>query len=274
MALIYLCVVLRHLVTALLKLLAPATQAIVSLITEVLLASLEHVLPFYHVLCRKGPSLVNMYTADIIHIAHSFGVTVHCYADDLQLYVYCTVAEAPAALQRILGCIEAIDSWMGSNRLKLNPGKTQLIWLGTKGRLATLDITPVRLHEGTVIKPSTSVRNLGVIFDSELSMLEHVSSVIRACFYHLQQLRFVRYSLIPDCAKMLVYAFFSSKVDYRNSLLYSATVQVTRRSQVCYECCCSLNRRVETIRSHYASRERQATLAFHYRSVSTTRLRC
>ena len=188
--------------------------------------------PCYHVLCRKGPSLVNLYTADVIHIAHSFGVTVHCYADDLQLYVYCTVAEAPAALQRILGCIEAIDSWMGSNRLKLNPDKTQLIWLGTKQRLATLDITPVRLHEGTVIKPSTSVRNLGVIFDSELSMLEHVSSVTRAYFYHLQQLRFVRYSLIPDCAKMLVHAFFSSKVDYRNSLLYSATAQVTRRLQV------------------------------------------
>ena len=79
-----------------------------------------------------GPLLFNSYTADVIHIAHSFGITVHCYADDLQLYVHGTVAEAPAALQRILSCIEAIDNWMGSNRLKLNPEKIQLIWLGTK----------------------------------------------------------------------------------------------------------------------------------------------
>ena len=95
-----------------------------------------------------GSFLFNLYTMDVIRIAHSFGVTVHCYADDLQLYVHSTVAEA---LQRILGYIEAIDNWMGSNRLKLNPDKTQLIWLGTKQRLATLDITPVRLHDSTVI---------------------------------------------------------------------------------------------------------------------------
>ena len=178
-----------------------------------------------------GPLLFNLYTADVIRIAQSFGVTVHCYADDLQLYVHCAVTEAPAALQRILSCIEAIDKWMGSNRLKLNPDKTQLIWLGTKQRLATLNINPVRLFDGTVIKPSTSVRNLGVIFDSELSMSEHVNSVTRTCFYHLRQLRFVRHSLTSDCAKMLVHAFVSSKVDYCNSLLYGATAQVTRRLQ-------------------------------------------
>ena len=92
-------------------------------------------------------------------------------------------------------------------------------------------MTPVRLHDGTVIKPSTSGRNLGVIFDSELSMTDHVSSVTRTCFYYLRQLRFVQHSLTPDCAEMLVHAFGSSKVDYCNSLLYGATAQVTRRLQ-------------------------------------------
>ena len=121
---------------------------------------------------------------------------------------------------------------MGSNRLKLNPDKTQFIWLGTKHRLAILDITPVRLYDGTVIKPSTSVCNLGVIFDSELSMSEHVSSASRNCFYHVRQLRFVRHSQTPDCAKMLVHAFVNSKVVYCNSLLYGATAEVTRRLQV------------------------------------------
>ena len=113
------------------------------------------------------PSLFNLYTTDVIRIVHSFDVTVHCYADDLHLYVHCTITEAPAALQQMLGCIKAIDNWMGSNRLKLNPDKTQLTRLGTKQKLATLDITSVRLHNGTVIKPSTNVRNLGIIFDSE-----------------------------------------------------------------------------------------------------------
>ena len=96
--------------------------------------------------------------------------------------------------------------------------------------LATLDITPV-LHDGIVIKPSTNVCNFSVIFDSELLMSDHVSSVTRTCFYHLRQLRFVRHSLTPDCAKMLVHAFVSSNENYCNSSLYGATAQITRRFQ-------------------------------------------
>ena len=139
-----------------------------------------------------GPLLFNLYTADVIRIAHLFTVHVHCYVDDLQLYIHCTVGDAPAAAQRLLNCIEAIDRWMGSNRLKLNPDKIQVIWLSSRERLATLDFTPLQLHDGTVIEPSTSVRSLGVTFDSELTMNAHVNSVTRTCFYQLRQLRSYR----------------------------------------------------------------------------------
>ena len=62
-------------------------------------------------------------------------------------------------------------------------------------------------------------------------MSDHVSSVTRTCFYYLRQLRFVRHSRTPDCAKMLVHAFVSSRVDYCNSLLHGATAQVTHGLQ-------------------------------------------
>jgi hypothetical protein len=55
---------------------------------------------------------------------------------------------------------------MGSNRLKMNPDKTQVIWLGSQQQLATFDtLAPLHLHDGTLVMPSTSVRNLGVIFE-------------------------------------------------------------------------------------------------------------
>lgn len=56
-----------------------------------------------------GPLLLNLYTADVIRIAQSFAVHVHCYVDDLQLYNHSTVGDAPAAAQRLLKCTEAID---------------------------------------------------------------------------------------------------------------------------------------------------------------------
>ena len=32
-------------------------------------------------------------------------------------------------------CVERIDAWMSSNRLKMNADKTQLLWLGTRQQL-------------------------------------------------------------------------------------------------------------------------------------------
>jgi hypothetical protein len=171
---------------------------------------------------------------------------VHCYADDQQLYVYCPPAEAPAAVQRLLDCITAIDNWMGSNRLKLNPEKTQVIWLGTRQRLAAVNITPIRMHDGTVVTPSTSVHNLGVILDSELTVAAHVNSVTRACFYQLRQLRFVRHLLTPDTTKMIIHSFIASRVDYCNSLLFGTTAHVQRKLQAVMNAAarliCSLSR--------------------------------
>ena len=179
----------------------------------------------------SGPILFNLYTADVIRIAQSFGVSVHSYADDLQLNVHCRAEDSVAAVMRVTVCIEAIDKWFGSNRLKMNPEKTQLIWLGSRQQFCVLIITPVRLHNGTVIVPSSSALNLGVIFDSQLTMAEHVNSITRSCFYQLRQLHFIRRCVSQDAAKALVHAFISSRVDYCNSLLFGATDQVIRRLQ-------------------------------------------
>ena len=74
-----------------------------------------------------GPSLFNLYTADVNKIAESFGIQIHCYADDVQLYIHCLANDAPIAVARLLACIGAIDNWIGSNKLKINAKKAQLI---------------------------------------------------------------------------------------------------------------------------------------------------
>ena len=102
----------------------------------------------------------------------------------------------------------------------------------SRQQLCVLNITPVRLHNGTVIVPSSSALNLGVIFDSQLTMAEHVNSITRSCFYQLRQLHFIRRCVSQDAAKALVHAFISSRVDYCNSLLFGATDQVIRRLQI------------------------------------------
>ena len=178
-----------------------------------------------------SPILFNLYFADVIRIAHSFEVTGHCYADDLQLYIHCRVRDSAAAAARLLRCIEIIDKWFSSNRLKMNLEKTQLIWLGTRQQLGSFVFTTLLLHDGTTIMPSENFRNLCLIFDSQMTMAEHVNTVTRNCFYNLRHLRFIRRSLSPDTTKLLIHAFISSRIDYCNSLLFGTTDTVARKLQ-------------------------------------------
>jgi len=72
----------------------------------------------------------------------------------------------------------------------------------------------------TVVPVVDSVRDLGVVLVSHLTMSAQVSSVLRSAFYQLRQLRPVVRSLTTDAAKMVIQAFVSLRLDYCNSLFY------------------------------------------------------
>ena len=66
---------------------------------------------------------------------------------------------------------------------------------------------------------STTVSNLGVHLDSQLTMQDHVAAVCRSCFFQLRQLQTIRSALTTDAAKTLAQAFVGGRLDYCNSLL-------------------------------------------------------
>src|ERR1043165_7721465 len=67
------------------------------------------------------------------------GLHHHCYADDTQFYFFCEPPYTAELKQRVLLCIEHISEWMTSNRLKLNPTKSEFIWCTTIRRKNLLD---------------------------------------------------------------------------------------------------------------------------------------
>lgn len=166
-----------------------------------------------------GPILFLLYCADVTYIAHRHGVHAHSYADDTQLYVHCNAADCAIEAERLTACIEELDNWMTSNRLKLNADKTQIIWIGTRQQLKKVVDADIVLN-GHRIAPSPTVTCLGVNIDPELTFASHTKRVAARCFYKLRQLRTIRHSLSADNARMLVHALVSTQVDYCNSILY------------------------------------------------------
>ena len=117
---------------------------------------------------------------------------------------------------------------MSSNRLKLNADKTDIIWLGTPQKLKLIESNTIRLGD-IDIKSSTTVKNLGVIFDSEMTLTSQANAVVKTCFYQLRQLRTIRRFISVDAAKTLVNSFhsfvarqFIRLVDYCSSLFHGA----------------------------------------------------
>src|SRR6218665_1361639 len=70
--------------------------------------------------------------------------------------------------------VERMAEWMCSNRLRLNPEKTDFLWCATRRRCIHLDTAELNVC-GALIRPSTSVCNLGVLLESDLSMRCHVA---------------------------------------------------------------------------------------------------
>ena len=110
--------------------------------------------------------------------------------------------------------------WMNSNKLYLNPSKTEFLLIGTKQQwLKFSQLTTLTLSLGNDIIPvSFSARNLGFIFDSDMSFTDQISSLSKSCHFHIRDIRRIRHLFPLSAATALTNSFVSSKLDYCNSL--------------------------------------------------------
>jgi len=66
---------------------------------------------------------------------------------------------------------------MSSNFPSLNPSKTEFLIFGLPQQLSKLDNPTIHLPNTVILSPVDSVRNLGVIFDKNLSFARHITSI-------------------------------------------------------------------------------------------------
>ncbi|XP_067305621.1 uncharacterized protein, partial [Pseudorasbora parva] len=163
-------------------------------------------------------------------IIRKHGVSFHCYADDTQLYISSRPDET-YQFTRLTECIADIKNWMNSNFLQLNSDKTEFLIIGQKSSTSSNREYCLTLDECSV-KPSSSVRNLGVLFDTNLSFESHVSSICKTAFYHLKNISKLRHMLSMQNAEQLVHAFMSSRLDYCNALLGGCPARLINKLQL------------------------------------------
>ena len=130
------------------------------------------------------------------------------------------------AIAKVEACAKDIKAWMNNNFLKLNGDKTELIIITSK-QMGTPDFT-VKIGDDVISPadpsdPEYPPKNLGVLFDRNLSLDHHIKKVSKSINYSLFSVSKIRkYLDQPTCAPLITCLMFS-RLDYCNSLLYGAS---------------------------------------------------
>ena len=136
---------------------------------------------------------------------------------------------------------------------KLNPDKTEFILIGSQRiRNQLLPHFPINILENQV-SPAQSVRNLGVVLDSNFNFSNHVSQVIKST----RDLYRIRPLLDMNTSVLLANALVSSRQDYCNSLFLSLTNFAFRRLQLVKNSLCRIVTRSFKL-SHYPSTKKNS----------------
>jgi len=158
------------------------------------------------------------------------GLNPCLYAADTQIYSCCLPGATTELQGHVSACVNDVTAWMRSNRLQLNTDKTEVIWCSSPRRQHQIPTVPFTV--GTdIVNPVSSVRDLGIYIDSDLSMRTHVSKTVSACFAALRQIRSIRRSVSRPVLQSLVSALVLTRLDYGCSMLVGITENQLNRLQ-------------------------------------------
>ena len=166
-----------------------------------------------------GPVLFTLYTTPLSHLIDTHKLRHEMYADDTQLFHSSCPSDYDALTKSLQGCVSDIKRWMSANRLKLNDDKTEAIRFASSAILSQQNFPRDVSLEASPIQFSDSVRNLGVIFDNNLTFKEHILKTCRTAYNEIRRISSIRHYLSTNTTKTLVISLVLSRLDYCNSLL-------------------------------------------------------
>jgi len=184
-----------------------------------------------------GPLLFSIYVNDLPEVPRHY--STECYVDDTKLFVSFNLHDSQRAVQEMNEDLLQVRNRCFGNRLLLNPDKTKSIVFGSRQMTS-------KLHEfhlpllGKDISPPQSARDLGVIFDPNVTFDNHITTSVSQCIARLAQINRVKHCLDKNTLLTVIHALVFSKMYYCSNVWTNTTNKNVRKLQAVQNVSCRI----------------------------------
>ena len=146
-----------------------------------------------------GPVLFSLFINDLA--SHVPCEKLVMYADDTQFLNSCERGNLESHQTALESVLDVVQTWFHQNSLKINPTKTELVVFGATSSDELNDFSIS--FAGASVRPSPTVKIIGVVLDCDLRWEAHLSQVVRRCYATLSGLAKLSNKL-PSSVKQLI----------------------------------------------------------------------
>ena len=198
-----------------------------------------------------GPLLFILFLNDITNNIHFSKVIM--YADDI--VIYSNEKRDRMAIRNLQVDLNRIGQWCDQNLMTINVDKTQCMWFSSPQRAPNLLNLDVSIN-GKRLKPVSKYTYLGVILDSNLTMVPFLNDTIRKAAASIFKLAKLRYLLTEKASIMIYKQCILPIFDYCCFISDCANVTEIARLQIMQNqglrICLRVKKRHESVRGLHA----------------------
>ena len=184
-----------------------------------------------------GPLLFSIMVHDIKEVITES--KYHMYADDTQVYKQTSVNELNQNISCVNADLNRISDFSKNNCLKINEKKSQLIIFGSRkqlNKLKDIRVDNIKINNKNIAR-ETTVKNLGIEFDEQLSWRDQINKQVKNAYYKLKQLYRFHKFLSEKVKLRLVETFVLSQLIYGNTVTQNITLELQSKLQKVQNAC-------------------------------------
>ena len=156
-----------------------------------------------------GPLLFILYINDIANVSNIFKINL--FADDTSLFH--THDNFESLIKETNQELIRISTWLATNKLALNIGKTNYIIFTSKGKSYNKNVSNIKI-DGNNIQQVNKTKFLGIVIEEHLNWAMHISHLCNIIARNVGILQKLRYFIPAYVLKILYHSLVLSHLQY------------------------------------------------------------